>query len=119
MWIGLSRQFAFAQFAALENSRAFLDRYYPSIQLHGVYDSTQTGDGEGSIVRIAYSREKEERDRAGRNEDDWKCEVVCQPPCYVGPTANKTQCYLANYSHRVQCFRCNAPRTREYQPILH
>src|SRR5271170_7294778 len=76
VWIGLSRQFAFAQFAALENARAFLDRYYPGIQLHGVYDPTQTGDGEGAIVRIAYSREKEERDRAGKNEDDWKCEVV-------------------------------------------
>jgi len=75
--IGLSRQFAFAQFAALENARAFLDRYYPSIQLYGVYDPTQTENGEGAIVRISYSREREERDRAGKNEDDWKCEVVC------------------------------------------
>ena len=84
MWIGLSRQFAFAQFATLENARAFLDRYYPSIQLHGINDSTQTGDGEGAIVRISYSREKEERERAGKNEDDWKCEVVCFPHAQVG-----------------------------------
>lgn len=32
------------------------------------------------MVRVAYSREKEERDRAGKNEDDWKCDVVRSPP---------------------------------------
>lgn len=77
--VGLSRQFAFAQFAAIENARKFLDRYYPSIQLYGAYDPSRARDAEGAVVRIAYSREKEERDRAGKNEDDWKCDVVCNP----------------------------------------
>lgn len=31
-------------------------------------------------ARLAYSREKEDRDRPGKGEGDWMCEVV-------GPTA--------------------------------
>jgi hypothetical protein len=27
-------------------------------------------------VRVAYSREKDEKERSGRGEEDWKCDVV-------------------------------------------
>lgn len=76
----MSRQFAFAQFISIENAKAFLEQYHPSIQLYGHHDPSRTRDVEGAIVRISFSREKEERDRAGKNEDDWKCDVVCSVP---------------------------------------
>jgi RNA-binding protein 5/10 len=72
----MSRQFAFAQFAALEDARAFLDRYFPSIQLYGAYDTAKSRETAAAVVRISYSREKEDRDRAGTKEDDWKCDIV-------------------------------------------
>lgn len=72
---GQSRQFAFAQFAALRDARAFVEQYYPSIQLQGSYGAPQAGD-ENARVRVAYSREKEDRDRPGMGEGDWICEVV-------------------------------------------
>lgn len=77
--VGLSRQFAFAQFKAIENARAFLDRFYPSLHLYGPYDPTQTGDTPHVKVRISFSREKEDREQAGKNEDDWTCDAVSLP----------------------------------------
>ncbi|TAQ85482.1 hypothetical protein B7494_g6193 [Chlorociboria aeruginascens] len=93
---GQSRQFAFAQFGTMPEARNFLEKYYPKISLYGPYDPNQANDAEPSRVRIAFSREKSDRDQPGKSEDDWKCEV----------------CYLTNYSHRTLCFRCNAPKTR-------
>lgn len=74
---GLSRQFAFAQFKTLSDAKTFLDNYFPSIQLYGLYDQTQTTDTPSHSVRIAYSREKEDRDRAAKSEDEWICDIVC------------------------------------------
>ncbi|KAH8599262.1 hypothetical protein B0O99DRAFT_504527 [Bisporella sp. PMI_857] len=93
---GLSRQFAFVQFVGLPEARAFLDEYYPTVSLYGAYDPSAVSEARPIKVRIAYSREKDDRAHAGRSEDDWKCDV----------------CYLVNYSHRILCHRCNAPRTR-------
>lgn len=75
--IGLSRQFAFAQFLAIPEARNFLEQHYPTIPIFGVYDPNQATDTESTKVRIAFSRQKDERDRAGKSEDDWKCDVVC------------------------------------------
>lgn len=93
---GQSRQFAFAQFTGIPEARRFLEKYSPTISLYGAYDPNKASASESTNVRIAYSREKDDRDKPGKGDDDWKCEV----------------CYLANYSHRTLCFRCNAPRTR-------
>ncbi|KAK0112262.1 hypothetical protein ONS96_001511 [Cadophora gregata f. sp. sojae] len=93
---GQSKGFAFAQFAGIPEARHFLDRFYPAVPLYGVYDPTQSGTSEPTNVRIAFGRERDDREKAGRGEDDWKCDV----------------CFLPNFSHRTLCFRCNAPRTR-------
>ncbi|OBT79315.1 hypothetical protein VF21_01863 [Pseudogymnoascus sp. 05NY08] len=92
---GQSRQFAFAKFATLRDSKVFLEMYYPSIQFRGSYGMPQTSE-EFAQARLAYSREKEDRDRPGKGEGDWMCEV----------------CGLANYQQRTLCFRCHAPRMR-------
>ncbi len=75
--IGQSRGFAFAQFVSISDARRFLDRNYPSMLLHGTYDPNNAAPAEPTKVRIAYSRERDDRDRAGKSEDDWKCDVVC------------------------------------------
>ncbi|KUJ07261.1 uncharacterized protein LY89DRAFT_742909 [Mollisia scopiformis] len=93
---GQSRGFAFAQFIGISEARRFLDRFYPTVQLYGPAHSDLAATNDPSKVRIAYSRDRDDRDKAGKGEDDWKCEV----------------CYLPNFSHRTLCFRCNAPRTR-------
>ncbi|ELR02694.1 hypothetical protein VC83_08435 [Pseudogymnoascus destructans] len=92
---GQSRQFAFAKFATLRDSKVFLEMYYPSIQFRGSYGMPQTSE-EYAQARLAYSREKEDRDRPGKGEGDWMCE----------------NCGLANYQQRTLCFRCHAPRMR-------
>ena len=83
--IGQSRGFAFAQFVGIPEARRFLDRHYPSIDLHGTYDPNNAAPAEPTKVRVAYSRERDDRDRAGKNDDDWKCDVVL-----FGLTVSKT-----------------------------
>ena len=80
---GQSRQFAFAQFAGIPEARRFLERYYPTVPLYGAYDPNQASVAEPTKVRIAYSRDKDDRDKAGKSEDDWKCEVVGLETFYI------------------------------------
>ncbi|KAI9050340.1 hypothetical protein LZ554_005506 [Drepanopeziza brunnea f. sp. 'monogermtubi'] len=93
---GSSKGFAFAQFARVSDARRFLEQYYPACPLYGAYSPGQSANAEPANVRIAYGRERDDRERAGKGEDDWRCDV----------------CFLPNFSHRTLCFRCNAPRTR-------
>ncbi|KAL2850704.1 rna-binding protein [Aspergillus pseudoustus] len=85
----LSRQLGFLRFRTLGFSRSFIERNFPSIYLCG--PSAQ--DDQGTKVRIAYSREREDRAKA-RAEGDWTCKM----------------CSIVNYSTRQKCFRCQAPR---------
>ncbi|KAL4805603.1 rna-binding protein [Aspergillus unguis] len=85
----LSRQLGFLRFRSLNFSRSFVEQNFPTIYLCG--PSAQ--DDRGTKVRIAYSREKEDRAKA-RAEADWNCPM----------------CSINNYSTRNRCFRCQAPR---------
>ncbi|KAL4906771.1 hypothetical protein BDW74DRAFT_166921 [Aspergillus multicolor] len=85
----ISRQLGFLRFRSLNHSRSFVEQNFPTIYLCG--PSAQ--DDRGTKVRIAYSREKEDRAKA-RAEGDWNCKM----------------CSIVNYSTRNKCFRCQAPR---------
>ncbi|KAL4778680.1 hypothetical protein BJX76DRAFT_362506 [Aspergillus varians] len=85
----LSRQLGFLRFRSLNHSRSFVEQNFPAIYLCG--PSAQ--DDHGTKVRIAYSREREDRAKA-RAEGDWTCKM----------------CSIVNYSTRHKCFRCQAPR---------
>lgn len=75
--LGLSRQFAFAQFATLTDAQLFYDRTPPSIQFKNIYGDIKEGEDSSPHVTIAYSREKpDERPLPGQGDDDWICEVV-------------------------------------------
>ncbi|KAL5332853.1 hypothetical protein BJX70DRAFT_91203 [Aspergillus crustosus] len=85
----ISRQLGFLRFRSLNHSRSFVEGNFPSIYLCG--PSAQ--DDSGMKVRIAYSRERDDRAKA-RAEGDWACMM----------------CNVVNYSTRQKCFRCQAPR---------
>ncbi|BDD63443.1 hypothetical protein MAP00_008331 [Monascus purpureus] len=84
-----SRQLGFLRFRSISDSRAFLEPNHPFIYFHG---PNPTGPGRRR-VRIAYSREREDRART-KSEGDWVCKV----------------CAIVNYSTRQKCFRCQTPR---------
>lgn len=83
-----------------------------------MYDPTEAGPTEATNVRIAFGRERDDREKAGRGEDDWKCDVVGLLLFLDSSHFNIWQCFLPNFSHRTFCFRCNAPRTREYSSLF-
>ncbi|CAG7915692.1 unnamed protein product [Penicillium olsonii] len=86
----LSRQLGFLRFPTIEQSREFVERNFPNIFFYG----PSAGPNDRSTkVRIAYSREREERSRP-KGEGDWTCRM----------------CAISNYSTRGKCFKCNAPR---------
>ncbi|KAJ5357494.1 hypothetical protein N7541_004652 [Penicillium brevicompactum] len=86
----LSRQLGFLRFRTIEESRDFVTKNQPAIYFYG----PSAGPNDRSTkVRIAYSREREDRARP-RGESDWTCRM----------------CAISNYSTRGKCFKCNAPR---------
>jgi len=86
----VSRGLGFLRFASIEKSRDFLEANYPYIYFYG---PTAGNDDRATKVRIAYSREREDRARA-KAEGDWTCRM----------------CAVVNFATRPKCFRCNAPR---------
>ncbi|KAL4884805.1 hypothetical protein BJY04DRAFT_215252 [Aspergillus karnatakaensis] len=91
----ISRQLGFLRFRNLGHSRSFVERNFPTIYLCG----PSALDDRGTKVRIAYSREREDRAKA-RAEGDWACMM----------------CNVVNYSTRQRCFRCQAPRNTDGGP---
>ncbi|PGH14350.1 hypothetical protein AJ80_05940 [Polytolypa hystricis UAMH7299] len=85
----ISRQLGFLRFPSLDGSRDFVEQNFPAIYLYG--ESGAQTDGRGTKVRIAYSREREDRNKA-KGEGDWTC-VICN---------------IVNYAGRQRCFRCQA-----------
>ena len=70
----LSRGFGFLRFGTLEESKAFVERNYPKIYLYG--NSPTDNDDETAKVRIAYSRERDDRPRADKTDGEWICKIV-------------------------------------------
>lgn len=68
----VSRQLGFLRFRSIDDSRDFLEPNHPFIYLYG----PNAGDDDRSTkVRIAYSREREDRAHA-KAEGDWTCRMV-------------------------------------------
>jgi hypothetical protein len=68
----ISRQIGFLRFYSLDDCRTFVERNFPTIYLYG----RNSGSGDRAAkVRIAYSRERE--DRRTRAEGEWICRNVC------------------------------------------
>lgn len=86
----MPRGLGFLRFRSLDYSRDFLERNHPCIYLYG---PTAGENDRSTKVRIAYSREREDRTRA-KAEGDWTCRM----------------CAVVNFAVRSKCFRCNAPR---------
>lgn len=68
----ISRQLGFLRFSTIDASRAFIEKNHPFIYLYG--PSAGTHD-RSTKVRIAYSREREDRARA-KGAGDWTCRKV-------------------------------------------
>ncbi|KAJ5768111.1 G-patch domain protein [Penicillium manginii] len=86
----ISRGLGFLRFRTIDYARDFLERSHPCIYLYG---PTAGENDRSTKVRIAYSREREDRTRS-KGEGDWTCRM----------------CAVVNFSTRAKCFRCNAPR---------
>ena len=70
----VSRGFGFLRFATLEKSKAFVELNYPTIYLYG--NESADGDEQAAKVRIAFSRERDDRNRAEKQEGEWTCKIV-------------------------------------------
>ncbi|KAI4125521.1 MAG: hypothetical protein LQ347_005355, partial [Umbilicaria vellea] len=88
----VSRGFGFLRFATLEKSKAFVERNYPTIYLYG--NESADGDDQAAKVRIAFSRERDDRNRAEKPEGEWTCKI----------------CTCVNFPGRLKCFRCQTPQ---------
>ena len=69
-----SRGFGFLRFPTLEESRAFVERNYPMIYLYG--NKSTDNDDQAAKVRIAFSRERDDRGRGEKADGEWTCKIV-------------------------------------------
>ncbi|KAJ5780397.1 hypothetical protein N7457_005557 [Penicillium paradoxum] len=92
----LSRKLGFLRFPTIDASRAFVERNHPFIYLYG---PSAGNTDRGTKVRIAYSREREDRARA-KGAGDWNCR----------------KCFILNFSTRPHCFKCGSPRPADMDP---
>ena len=69
-----SRGFGFIRFPSLEDSKAFVERNYPMIYLYG--NGSTDNDNQAAKVRIAYSRERDDRSRGEKADGEWTCKIV-------------------------------------------
>ena len=51
-----------------------MERNFPTIYLYG--SSSADGDNEAAKVRIAFSRERDDRSRGEKAEGEWTCKIV-------------------------------------------
>lgn len=80
LFLEISRRLGFLRFRSIDDSRAFLEPNFPSIYLYG---NDANGEDGATKVRIAYSREREDRGRA-KEEGEWVCKIVGNSRCIRG-----------------------------------
>ena len=51
-----------------------MERNYPTISLYG--NNSADGDASAAKVRIAFSRERDDRSRGEKAEGEWTCKIV-------------------------------------------
>ncbi|KAL8734975.1 MAG: hypothetical protein Q9181_002993, partial [Wetmoreana brouardii] len=89
----VSRGFGFLRFPSIESTKDFLRNNYPSIYLYGKDSADNDGQAEKTQVRIAFSRERDDRPR-GDKEGEWTCKI----------------CTFVNFPGRTRCFKCQTPQ---------
>lgn len=70
----LSRGFGFLRFSTIDKAKAFVERNHPMIYLYG--NGSTDGDDSAAKVRIAFSRERDDRSRGEKTEGEWVCKIV-------------------------------------------
>lgn len=75
-FIEVSRGFGFIRFSTIEESKAFVERNYPTIHLYG--SKASSNDDQAAKVRIAFSRERDDRGRGEKADGEWTCKIVRQ-----------------------------------------
>ena len=58
----------------MEASKVFVERNYPTIHLYG--KGSSNNDEQAAKLRIAYSREREDRGRPDKPDGEWACKLV-------------------------------------------
>ena len=80
----VSRGFGFLRFPTLEKSKTFLEQNFPMIYLYG--KGKADNDDQVAKVRIAFSRERDERSRMEKAEGEWTCKIVNSQIVYASNT---------------------------------
>lgn len=70
----MSRGFGFLRFPDLEKSKAFVESNYPMIYLNE--NGSTDSDDQAAKIRIAFSRERDDRNRGEKADGEWTCKIV-------------------------------------------
>lgn len=78
------------------------------IYLYG--NGSTDSDNQAAKIRIAFSRERDDRNRGEKTDGEWICKVV-SIRAFLNADALLIyeQCTFVNYPGRTKCFRCQNP----------
>lgn len=108
-----SRGFGFIRFPTLEDSKAFVERNYPMIYLYG--NGSSDNDDQAAKVRIAYSRERDDRGRGEKAEGEWTCKIVSNTQARQAYDTTKTSSAHLSISQAAQ----NVTGVRHHRLVRH
>lgn len=106
--IEVSRGFGFLRFSDLEKSKAFVERNYPMIYLYG--NGSTDSDDQAAKVRIAFSRERDDRARGEKADGEWTCKILSLKLLQIKTFLILLKCTFVNFPGRTKCFRCQTPQ---------
>lgn len=107
----ISRGFGFIRFSSIEDSKAFVERNYPNIYLYG--SNTSDNNDEAAKVRIAFSRERDDRSRGDKADGEWTCKIVGHTRTWIYYSVallTFEKCTFVNFPGRIRCHRCQTPQ---------
>ena len=109
----MSRGFGFLRFPTLEQSRSFLEKNHPYVYLSGKLGPNS--NAQAAKVRIAYSRERDDRSRAAERLDgEWTCKIVRVAILQMVDALTRDQCTFVNFAGRVRCHKCASPQISQH-----
>lgn len=90
------------RFSDLEKSRAFVERTYPMIYLYG--SGSTDSDDQAAKVRIAFSRERDDRARGEKADGEWTCKILSLSTILERRFTNALKVYICQLSWKDQVF---------------
>ena len=92
----------------MAKAKKFLEHNYPTLSLYG--SESADGNEKAAKIRVAFSRERDDRSKPEQAEVEWVCSMVRSSSSKDSSSPNASlQCTFKNFAGRKVCYKCQTP----------